>query len=415
MIDPVLHESVLAYLEDRLDGYLAILKSWVEINSFTSNAGGVNALGAETGSIFAGLGFAAERVPSVTHGFGDHLVLTRAGAGGPVIGLVSHLDTVFPPDEETANEFAWRVDGERVFGPGTVDIKGGTLVIYMMLDALRKFRPEVFNRVAWTILLDASEETLSNDFGTLCTERLTGAAACLVFEGGFYENGTFRLVHRRKGMAKFRIRSSGRAAHAGVAHGDGANAIVGVADVVRSVADLTDYGREITFNIGVISGGTVSNRVPHNAEALGEMRAFDADVFQEGLLKLSGLGGDGLTVPGGNSCEIAVEVLDTTPPWPENPETERLLEIWTRSAEALGFRIVPEARGGLSDGNHTWSWIPTLDGLGPSGGNAHCSEQVPERGKEQEYLYVPSLIPKTVLNLVAILELAESTQSVPTL
>ena len=407
MIDPALHDSIQAYLEENLDRYLAVLKDWVGINSFTTNAAGVNALAAATEAQFAALGFRAERVPSVTPGFGDHLVLTRKGSSGPEIGLVSHLDTVFPPEEETANSFAWRVDGDRIFGPGTVDIKGGTLIIFMLLEALQAFRADLFERVSWTILLDASEETLSEDFGLLCNDRLNGAAACLVFEGGFYEAGVFKLVHRRKGMAKYRIRVTGRAAHAGAAHADGTNAIVGLSEVIGRVAAFTDYEKEITFNVGFVSGGTVTNRVPHSAEALGEMRAFDEDIFLAGLEKLTDLEAAGVAAANGSHCQVKVDILDTTPPWPANERTEGLLETWIRTAEALGFLIIPEARGGLSDGNHTWSRIPTLDGLGAGGGNAHCSEQVPDRGKEQEYLYLPSLIPKTILNIFAIIELVE--------
>jgi glutamate carboxypeptidase len=335
-------------------------------------------------------------------------VLTRKGSGGPAIGLVSHLDKVFPPEEESENAFEWREEGERVFGPGTVDIKGGTLIILMVLESLQQFCPDVFEKVDWTVLLDASEETLSDDFGYLCKERLEGAAACLVFEGGFYNSGAFKIVYRRKGMAKYRIEVTGRASHAGAAHAEGTNAIVGLSDVVRSIAGFTDYDNEITFNVGFVAGGTVPNRVPHYAQALGEMRAFDADVFADGLRKLTGLATDTASPANGNHCEVRVEILDITPPWPANPRTDGLLQIWSRTAESLGGRVIPEARGGLSDGNHTWAGIPTLDGLGASGGNAHCSEQVPERGKEQEYLYLPSLVPKTVLNVFAIKALVEN-------
>jgi hypothetical protein len=138
------------------------------------------------------------------------------------------------------------------------------------------------------------------------------------------------------------------------------------------------------------------------------MRAFDADVFADGLRKLTGLATDTASPANGNHCEVRIEIQDITPPWPANPRTDDLLQIWSRTAESLGGRVIPEARGGLSDGNHTWAGIPTLDGLGASGGNAHCSEQVPERGKEQEYLYLPSLVPKTVLNVFAIKALVEN-------
>jgi glutamate carboxypeptidase len=269
----------------------------------------------------------------------------------------------------------------------------------MMLEALQRFTPEIYDSVNWVVLLDASEETLSEDFGALCLDRLDGAAACLVFEGGYFQDGNFRLVRSRKGMAKYELHVEGKASHAGVAHADGANAIVALAEAVRAIASYTDYEREITFNIGFASGGTVPNRVPHQAEALGEMRAFDRDVFAEGLARLTALAG---THAG---CRTIVDVIDTTEPWQGNSETDRLLQIWSETADELGYRVFPEARGGLSDGNHTWRHIPTLDGLGPGGGNAHCSEHQPEAGKEQEYLYAPSLVPKAVLNTLAVLRL----------
>lgn len=389
------------FLNSNLDRYLGMLESWVAINSFTTNRAGVNTLGELTALAFSDLGFEAERVPSENAAFGDHFILRcpGAGAGLPVIGLVSHLDTVFPPGEEAENGFTWRPEGDRIYGPGTVDIKGGTLMIYIVLDALRQFSPETFNAANWVVLLDASEETLSEDFGRICRHELEGARASLVFEGGFYEEGTFKLVQMRKGMAKYRIRTVGKAAHAGVAHADGVNAITQLSAVLVEVARFTDYSRGITFNVGVTQGGTVPNRVPHAAEAIGEMRAFDDAVFAEGLQKLSSLEGSE------NGGQVIVDVYEETSPWPRNAGTDALLARWQRTAEQIGWRVLPEARGGLSDGNHTWDIVPTLDGLGPGGGNAHCSVHAPGEGKEQEYLFLPSLLPKAVLNTLAIIDL----------
>ena len=66
---------------------------------------------------------------------------------------------------------------------------------------------------------------------------------------------------------------------------------------------------------------------------------------------------------------------------------------------------IEEARGGLSDGNWTWQRFPTLDGLGPTGANPHCSERSPDGSKDQEYVLVPSFVPKALLNTTAILKL----------
>jgi glutamate carboxypeptidase len=66
-----------------------------------------------------------------------------------------------------------------------------------------------------------------------------------------------------------------------------------------------------------------------------------------------------------------------------------------------------EERGGLSDGNFLWQHVPTLDGLGPAGNNAHCAEHDPANGKDQEYVSIPSIVPKALLNTMAIIHLLE--------
>src|SRR5690606_10631560 len=104
-------------------------------------------------------------------------------------------------------------------------------------------------------------------------------------------------------------------------------------------------------------------------------------------------------------CRLQVNIKHKTPPWPTNAATDRLLAIWQAAGTTLGYDVQPEARGGLSDGNHIWNHVPTLDGLGPAGANAHCSEQSADGSKEQEYVVASSFVPKSLLNLAAILNL----------
>ena len=82
--------------------------------------------------------------------------------------------------------------------------------------------------------------------------------------------------------------------------------------------------------------------------------------------------------------------------------------MWSAAAAQLGWQVKPEYRGGLSDGNHIYHRIPTLDGLGPAGMNAHCSERSADGSKDQEYVLVSSFVPKTLLNTLAILNLIAS-------
>jgi glutamate carboxypeptidase len=322
---------------------------------------------------------------------------------------VSHLDTVFPPEEEIRNDFAWREEGDRIYGPGTVDIKGGTVLIYMMMAGLQALLPEVYEAVTWVILLDASEEADAEDFGALCIERLEGpdTLACLIFEGGYFDNDEFWLVTARKGMAVCEVHVEGRAAHAGSSHELGANAIVQLAETVQKLAAITDYERNITVNVGTVNGGTVTNRVPHQATAALEMRAFDTETYDAAVEAILALNGPASvqSAADGYPCRVEVEVLRKTAPWSRNEATDRLLAVWQEVGESLGYHVRPEERGGLSDGNMFWQAIPTLDGLGVAGGNAHCSERSADGSKEQEYCEVSSFVPKAVLNVTAVLKL----------
>jgi glutamate carboxypeptidase len=277
-------------------------------------------------------------------------------------------------------------------------------MIYMILDALNKLQPEIFQMANWHILLNSSEEVLSEDFAKLCRAKLPkNTLACLIFEGGSIAGDYFPLVVSRKGRATFTINVEGRSAHAGNAHHRGANAIQQIAHSVQEIASFTNYQEQITFNVGKISGGSVINRVPHSASAAVEMRAFSVQTFETGVKKMLKLHGKSkVSSTDGFHCKVSVQLDQRTYPWPQNDETENLYNIWCQTGKSLGIKTKKESRGGLSDGNMLWEYFPVLDGLGPSGANAHCSEQTSDGVKEQEYVIKSSFIPKTVLNTMAI-------------
>ena len=400
-------DKLLSFLNARLAPSLELLRQMVGINSHTLNPDGVKRLGLFTAEAFAELGFHAEFIRSVKPEFGEHLVLTRPGTGMQKVGLISHLDTVYSAEEEARNDFRWRVEGDRIYGPGTDDIKGGTVMMHLVLSALRELAPEVFAQTNWVLLLDASEEMECADFGRLCCERLNGATAALVFEGGRQNGNEFKFVASRKGRATFRVEVEGRGAHAGSEHPRGANAITQLAHIVQRIAALTDAARGLTFNVGTITGGTALNRVPHAAVARLEMRAFTPDVYQAGLAQLRTLENDIVvrSVADGFPCRVKIIIEHETPPWPRNDATDALLKIFSDAGTELGFTVAREDRGGISDGNFIWQVVPTLDGLGPKGDNSHCSERSADGSKDQEYIERSAIIPKAALNVKALLRL----------
>lgn len=396
-----------ARLNDCLARHLPACLEWlrrsVGINSFTSHAAGVDAVGDLTAEMFAPLGFSAERAASEHPGYGHHLFLTRPASqpDAPRLLLVTHLDTVFPPEEEEAQDFRWRPEPAegRIYGPGTVDIKGGTALIWLMLQGLHDSARDLFDSVNWIIAANASEEVMAKDFADRATERCGGSAdAVLVFEGGPRTPEGWHVVQARKGRAVYRITATGRAAHAGSAHDQGVNAIVGLAGVIPSIARLTSYENDLTVNVGFIEGGTVVNRVPHEARAELEMRAYDP-----GLLARAGVHVEALARPlDGAEAAVQVENLGTSPAWPASEANAPLVAHWIAAARELGLTALPVSRGGLSDANYLCHLGPTLDGLGPSGANAHCSERCADGGKVPEFVEPDSFVPKAAMNALAI-------------
>lgn len=399
------------YLEKQLPAALGMLRQMVDINSFTGNPEGVNRLARFTAECFAPLGFTAESVPSCNKAWGDHLVLTRRGRSARSIGLISHLDTVFPPEEEQRNNFRWSVEGDRIFGPGTHDIKGGSVMIWQVLSALRALDPNLFDDITWKLIWNSSEECYSPDFGDVCRAHFdSGTLAALVFESEGRAGKTNRMVVARKGRGTWRASVSGRGSHAGGKHEQGANAIVQLGRTVQRIAALTDYSRGLTVNVGTIAGGTVLNRVPHEAMAEGEFRTFTSEAFayaKSSLLALAGKG-DVRSPTDGYACDVKVEILTESRPWPRNTATDGLYKHWKQAGDELGLSIDCEERGGLSDGNLIWDAVPTLDGLGPWGDNDHCSERSADGSKLPEFVEVSGIVPKAVLNVTAIQKLCSA-------
>ena len=396
------------FLEGQMPAALEMLRRMVGINSFTANREGVNRLGRFTAECFEPLGFTAEFVPSSNPEWGDHLVMTRKGRSKRSMAFVSHLDTVFPPEEEIANNFRWQIDGDWIFGPGTLDIKGGTAMMWLVLAALRAQAPGLFEEITWQLFWNSSEERLSPDFDDVCRKRLEPSTiACLVFEAENRAGKTSLMVAARKGRSTWKVTVKGRGAHAGGNLKQGANALVQLARTIQKIDAMTDFSKDLTFNVGRICGGTVLNRVPHLAIAEGEFRAFSPTVCAEATANLLALAGPGeiRSALDRYACEIEIEITNESRPWPRNEATDKLLQVWTETGAQLGISVSGELRGGLSDGNSFWDCVPTLDGLGPWGDNDHCSERAADGSKMPEFVQISSFVPKASLNVLAVLKL----------
>ncbi len=336
---------------------MAWWRRWVERESPSGDKAAIDSCGREVAAAFGPLGWRAEFVAGAE---GDHLILRPpeeiAGGGGML--LLGHLDTVYPIG--TLARMPWWEEGDRVYGPGVMDMKGGIAVAWLALRALTAGGA----LPAATLLLVADEETGSGGSRAL-TERLARKArAVLVLEPAAGETG--KLKTARKGIANFTLRAEGRAAHAGVDYFAGSNAIVELARQAVELASWSDERRGITVNCGVIHGGTRSNVVPAEAELAVDARAWtaaDLAAVETRLRRLRAVdAGVRLAVTGGVN----------RPPMERGPAGMALFARARAAAQAAGLALEECATGGGSDGNFTAALgIPTLDGMGVVGGGAH--------------------------------------------
>jgi glutamate carboxypeptidase len=301
---------------------------------------------------------------------GDHLEI-RLGDGVAPIVLLCHHDTVWSAG--TLERLPYRVDGNRVTGPGSYDMKAGIVEAAFALAEVRPQRPVI-------VLSTSDEEIGSTSSRDLIEVTARGAVAVLVLEPAA-SGGAIKTA--RKGIADFILEVEGRAAHAGVEPEKGVSAVEELAHQVLALKRLANPAEGTTINVGVVAGGSRPNVVAAQARAEIDVRFSQAAEAERVVAAIRGLqpalAGARLRLTGG---------VDR-PPMERSSDIARLAERTRELARELGFVLTEASTGGGSDGNYTAALgIPTLDGLGPDGGGAHA---------DSEHLLVDSWLQRTEL------------------
>ncbi len=345
-------------LEPMLHG----LRAWVECESPTWDASAVNRMLDLASFDLVSAGARIERIPGRL-GFGDcvRARFPHRYEGEPGILILGHMDTVHPVG--TLAQLPWRLDGDRCYGPGIVDMKAGN---YLALEAIRQLmRAGIGTPLPVTVLLTSDEEV-----GSPSTRELIEAEAAyhryvLVPEPARQDWG---VVSGRYAIARFNLKALGKPSHAGATLAQGRSAIRAMAQKILDIEAMTDA--DCTFSVGVVAGGQWVNCVPTvcTAEALSmAKRQSDLDHGVSRMLDLSGQQ-DGLT--------FSVTRGVTRPVWEPDDRSLALYEAARKIARKMGRELSHGSAGGGSDGNFTGALgIPTLDGLGASGSGYHTLEE----------------------------------------
>ncbi len=368
-LDPgVLRERAERYTRE----YLAALETFVNLDSGTHDRDAVQRAGEFITGVYRASGGQVEWHQSNMPEIANTYVVRWDGRDDRRIVLLGHHDTVYPLG--TAAQRPFRIDGEQAYGPGVMDMKGGVLLAAFAIQLL--VDSGVSDLPSLVFVGNPDEEIGSPTSRAIIEREATGADLVLVLEPG-REPGSVQTT--RKGVGMYEMRVAGRSAHAGSRPQDGRSAVLELAHKTIALHDLTNFASGTTVNVGVSSGGTRRNVVAEHAEALIDLRASTAAEAERADQAIR---------------EIAARswVADTTtevsggmnrPPMEKSAGTEAALEVARGIVATLGLTFEEVSSGGGSDGNFTAALgIPTLDGLGPVGRNAHSPD---------EWLHVPSI------------------------
>lgn len=356
---------------------LAFIETLTAIESPTSHPAGVNVVLDVVAAAFAGTGAALTRTPRP--GFGDMLeVRLHPGRADPGVLVLAHADTVHPLGA-IASTLRLRREGDKLYGPGIYDMKGGlALAVCAAATILRAARA---TKRPVTLLFTPDEEVGSPASRARIEALAREASHVLVVEPA-RDGG--KIVTSRKGVGRFVVRTKGVPSHAGSYHQAGASAVAEMARQIVAIDGFTDYARGITTNIGLVSGGSGVNVIPEHCVAEVDLRVCDAAAGEEMTARFHALRAQdprvSLTVEGGMN----------RPAFARDAAIDALFEHARRIAAEIGFDLVSSGLvGGGSDGNFTVAQgVPTLDGLGVDGAGAHTND---------EHMLVSSIVPRSLL------------------
>jgi glutamate carboxypeptidase len=341
----------------------AELAQLVDISSPSGDVPGAEAAVALCASLLPP-GAVVERPACSTAGSAPDLLGTVTGSGSRRVLLLGHVDTVVSHDAHQP----LRADGDRFYGSGTADMKGGDILALGVARALAR-HPEDFAELA--VLLVCDEEWRVAPFvhskPAHPSGRFAGYDACLCFEAGqLTPEGDEAVVIRRKAAGTLRVLATGRASHSGSAPDRGRNALLALARTADTVAALHDPTGSDQLSVvpTVMRSGDAFNVVPAAGELIFDLRSRRLEAFDDVMAAI---------VP--ERDEVTLEARMERK-WPAMDSERATTQLLADASKLAGRPVVGMARGGASDASHFADTIAlTVDGLGPRGGGAHTPEE----------------------------------------
>ncbi len=390
----------LQWIDQQADRMRDWVHHWSEINTGTHNLQGLKQLTPHIVQAFEALGAQTRLIDvdpasSIDSAGNPHrstlapaINATQRPEAPQRVFLGIHIDTVYPPDHPFQNP--QQIDTNTLRGPGVADAKGGLAVMLIALEALE--RSGLANGIGWEALINTDEEIGSPGSAPLLALCAKRNHIGLVFEPTL-PDGT--LIGARGGSGNYTAVIRGQAAHVGRQFHLGRSAIDTMAQMIAALSALNTTIPGATVNVGRVEGGGPLNVVPDLAICRFNVRVQDQKPIQAIETSLKQIVNQAQQRDG-----IRVELHGgwTSPPKPLDQPLRTLLNHIAACGQELDTPIQWESSGGVCDGNKlAAAGLPTVDTLGPQGGNIHSPD---------EYLLLHSLTQRAKLTALLLMKLA---------
>src|SRR5699024_1652992 len=370
-----------------IENMLNMLEDLVNINSGSYDKEGIDQVGRYLKEIYEDIGFNVAEYSNQNRG--NNLVLRHQESKEPEILILAHMDTVFEKGTTKIRPFS--IEGNYAFGPGVIDMKASHVMLYFAICELIKKEDNSYKNIE--IIFNSDEEIGAETSKSLIENRAQAKKYALVLEPA-RKNGS--IVSSRRGVGDYTLEINGKAAHAGIAPDKGVSAIEALAYKIPKLHALSNKEQNINVNVGVIEGGSSTNTIASQTKAYIDVRISEINQSNWIDEKIKTICNEVELEGTYNSLIGGINRM----PMVFTNEIQDMIYLIQDEGKKMNLHINHVSTGGGSDASLTASLgIPTVDGLGPVGGEQHS---------ENEYLEINSLTERTWLFLRSLSRLSEN-------
>ena len=386
-------DKLLAAARAEEPALIESLKEMVTIESGTMDAPGLGRITDYAERRLKALGMQVER-RAASNAKGSMLIGRLQGNGRRKLMLIAHLDTIYWPGTLASQPI--KLDGDKLYGPGIADAKGGVAVILHSLAILKAAGWHDYAQL--TVLFNTDEESQSAGSGetiasvaeqhdVVLSYEPTAAKAVAKTEG---------VLLAAAGTATATLTVKGRSSHAGAAPEQGRNALVELAHQIGQTADIAKGIPGAQLNWTEASSGKVRNQIPDQASASADVRLTAADAAQKLEAALKARVAEH-KVP---DTETSITLNIGRPPFAGDARTlalaQRARAIYAE-LDGRALQLVPGTGGGTDAGYASRSGKPAvLESMGLPGWGYHAKD---------EYIELDSIVPRLYLSTRLLMDL----------